>query len=188
MKNLIHDYKYKVVKHEEFQIVFQARRKEVFGDTFTLNLEKYTTDRENEFYKTLKHLAVFRLFILVYKGEDIIGWHVGFQKGPSYYMMNTAVIESHQRNGIYTKLLEVIIEKVYDKGFIDITSSHLASNNAVIIPKLKAGFLITGMNIEERFGVLINLKYFFNEQIKKAYLLRTGEIKPSNEMLNNKKQ
>jgi len=184
MKKLIDKYSYKIVDHKAFYKVFMPLRNEVFKDSFTVQTNEYSTERELNFYKTLKHIDVFRLYILVYNEQkEVIGWHVGFQKGPSFYMMNTGVIEQYQRKGIYTALLQKIIAIVFEKGFIDITSKHNASNNSVIIPKLKAGFIISGMEIDETFGTLVNLKYFFNEKIKNVYLMRTGDLKPSDAIM-----
>ncbi len=183
MKKLISEYSYKIVEQKDFYKVFKAMRKEVFKDTFTIQIDEFETNREREFIKTFKKREYFRLPILVFFKNEIVAWHYGFQKGSSYYMMNTGVIEKHQRKGIYTALLKEIISITYKEGFLDLKSRHLASNNKVLIPKLKAGFVITGMEIDETFGTLINLKYFFNEKIKEVYLMRTGELKPTSEIL-----
>ncbi len=169
MKTLFDDYTYEIVDYKAIQEVFKEERSHVFADEFTIEVEKFHTKREKDFLKNLPKIDIYRLYILVYKRHEIIGWHIGFQKRDSFYMMNTAILEKHQGKGIYTKLLKEIIHILKDKGFYSITSRHLASNNGVLIPKLKAGFVITGMEIEPIFGTLVNLQYFFNKEIEKVY-------------------
>lgn len=174
MRKLLKNYYYKIVSREEVQVVFKDKINEVFRNENTIYIEKYFSETEKAF--KFPKSDVFRLNILVYHKDEIIGWHIGFQKANEYYMMNTGILKDYQGNGIYTKLLREIIEIIKPKGFLYIKSHHLASNNQVIIPKLKAGFVITGMDINERFGILVRLKYFFNEKIKDVYLMRTGKI------------
>lgn len=176
---LFEDYTYEIVGRNALQEVLKNKRSEVFSDELTIHTEKLLTDREKNFYKPLPKNDIFRLYILVYKKNKVVGWHTGFQRLDAYYMMNTGVFKEYQGKGIYTKLLQKIINIIDEKGFVEITSRHIVSNNKVIVPKLKAGFLITGMEIEERFGTLVNLKYFFNQEIKNVYLMRTGALKPS---------
>lgn len=183
MISLFGDYSYKIVEHKEMQVIFKSNRAKVFGETFTIEVEQFYTEKEADFLKSLPHSSIYRLYILVYDKGEVIGWHIGYQKYELYYMMNTAIFEAQQGKGIYTKLLQEIISIVGQKGFLSITSRHIASNNKVLIPKLKAGFVITGMEIEMRFGVLLNLEYYFNKNLKDVYLMRTGALKPDDRMI-----
>jgi hypothetical protein len=66
------------------------------------------------------------------------------------------------------------IEKVSKDGFQEITSKHHCSNNAVLIPKLKKGFLISGTEINTRFGLMISLTYFPNKNVENVFHQRVG--------------
>jgi hypothetical protein len=66
------------------------------------------------------------------------------------------------------------ITKAQEDGFQEITSRHHADNNAVIIPKLKTGFVIKGFEINPRFGLLVNLVCYKSENILKIHNQRTG--------------
>ncbi|MGB0886425.1 MAG: GNAT family N-acetyltransferase [Chitinophagales bacterium] len=180
MKKLFEDYSYKIVSAEEFSPFFFENRAKVFKDHFSFNLANTFTEKQIELEKETSNPNAYSLKILIYKKEEIIGWHFGFQKFDSYYMTNTAIFEAHRNKGIYSCLLKEIIGILIEAGFPKITSSHLASNNAVIVPKLKAGFLVSGISIDERFGTMLNLSYFINPKMKKAYLMRTGEQKLGN--------
>lgn len=180
MKKLFEDYTYKIVSGKEFRPFFFENRAKVFKDHFSFDLSNTFTEKQIELEKQTRNPNAYSLNILVYKNEEIIGWHFGFQKFDSFYMTNTAIFEKHRNKGIYSHLLKEIIRILSDAGFPKITSSHLVSNNAVIVPKLKAGFQISSLSIDERFGTMVNLSFFINPKMKKAYLMRTGELKLEN--------
>jgi len=68
------------------------------------------------------------------------------------------------------------------KGFQLIYSSHIATNNSIIIPKLKAGFVITGLEVEERFGTRIKHFYYTGQLRKKVVDFRVGFSRPDEEL------
>jgi hypothetical protein len=70
--------------------------------------------------------------------------------------------------------MKLILEKASADGFKEITSKHHAGNNAVLIPKLKAGFVIQGFEINPRFGIMVNLVRYTNSSILNIYHQRTG--------------
>lgn len=72
-------------------------------------------------------------------------------------MTNTGILEEHRRRGLYTALLPVVLNQLRQKGFQIVFSRHTLTNNAVIIPKLKAGFVISGFEVDDRFGTLVQL-------------------------------
>ena len=116
-----------------------------------------------------------RIYIL-YK-EEKIGWFLGTQSdAETFYMINTGIFPAHQNKGIYKKLLPKILEILKQKGF------QKATNNQIIIPKLSAGFIITGFEINDIFGILVHLTYFFNETRRKVMEYRVGQLKPNKEL------
>ncbi|SMB99450.1 conserved hypothetical protein [Hymenobacter roseosalivarius DSM 11622] len=81
-------------------------------------------------------------------------------------MANTGVLPAYQNRGIYSAFLRFIIQQVTDLGFQFLTSIHHSDNNAVLVPKLKAGFLIQSfgyliqtMLLEAKYGPMIQLVY-----------------------------
>lgn len=89
-------------------------------------------------------------------------------------MVNSAVLPEYRQMGIYTKLLSMMIDKAASDGFQIVSSIHHASNNAILIPKLKLGFKVVGMKIHARFGTLLELHYYTNEKVGKVIDYRTG--------------
>lgn len=115
----------------------------------------------------------FGLFI----GDQFAGWHVGDQVNTTeFYMRNSAILPEHRNQGLYSAMLKCVKEYVLALGFQVITSRHLATNNAVIIPKLKQGFVMTGMELSDVFGTLVCLRYFANENRRSVLDYRCGLI------------
>jgi hypothetical protein len=109
-----------------------------------------------------------------------VGWSAGFQANPNeFYMMTSGVFLKYRRKGYYTKLAKTVLAKVQKLGFQMVSSNHIATNNPVIMAKLKLGFMIAGMEISDNMGVLLRLVYSFNDLRTEVLKYRTGEVYPS---------
>ncbi|WP_370568511.1 hypothetical protein [Methylocystis sp. Sn-Cys] len=93
-------------------------------------------------------------------------------------MVSSAVLERHRRKGIYSALIAHSIERLSKAGFQLVYSRHCATNNDVIIPKLNAGFIISKMEIDDRYGVLIHLHYYTNSYRRRIMDYRSGQETP----------
>lgn len=60
-----------------------------------------------------------------------------------------------------------------------VSSYHVCTNNAVIIPKLKAGFHIVGMELWDDTGVVVRLLKQLNEVRQEVLEFRAGAKQPS---------
>jgi hypothetical protein len=60
-----------------------------------------------------------------------------------------------------------------------ITSNQIASNNSVIIAKLKLGFQIAGIEIFDEIGTVVKLVHFLSPLRQEVFSYRTGEAYPS---------
>ncbi|MGE3684014.1 MAG: GNAT family N-acetyltransferase [Bdellovibrionales bacterium] len=117
----------------------------------------------------------------IYHESKLIGFTYGWQLDEySYYMAASLILPEYQRQGLYSELLKYTIEFTRAKGFQTITSKHKATNNAVIIPKLKAGFLITGLELSDIMGTMIGLTYLHNSHRRDLLNARAG-FKPPTE-------
>jgi hypothetical protein len=119
----------------------------------------------------------------VFQGETIIGWHCGDQQSATeFYMRNTGILPEYQGKGIYTAMLKVIPQIIGDFGFQVISSEHNATNNRVIVPKLKAGFIISALKISDRFGTLVRLEKYTNASRQALMDYRSGRSIPSHDL------
>jgi ribosomal protein S18 acetylase RimI-like enzyme len=122
----------------------------------------------------------FRIRIGVFFEEKLVGWSFGWQESnATFFMANSGILPEHRRKGLYTQLISKVIEIASSKGFQVISSKHVAVNNAVIIPKLKAGFVVTGMELADDYGTMVILSYYMNESRKHLLNVRAGLERPN---------
>ena len=148
---------------EHYDRVFENRIRDHYISE--INLE----DKEKINQRAKSHNP-FHLKLGIYKGEQPVGWHWGFAVDPeTYYMQNSAIVVTHRNQGFYTILLTAILQKIKEEGFQVVTSTHHPNNTAILIPKLKRGFIITAAQFNEKFRFIIEMKLFFDEKRKKAF-------------------
>ncbi len=176
-KKNISRFSYQFVTREEFLPQFKELRPTVFSENNDVNYSIYWTNEELEKNKILqeKFDGAIRYYLFCRDGEKIVGWSCGYQKdSEEFYMVNSAVMPEYRELGIYTNLLNKMIEKAKVDGFQIISSIHHASNNGILIPKLKAGFKVVGMKLSPRFGTLLELHFYTNEKVGQVLDYRTG--------------
>lgn len=183
---LFGDYTYAILSGRTFAPLFEQYRPLVFGQTFDYRPEDtYSASEALAVRQLQQQISVrFRLRLGVYYRKRVfVGWTVGWQRDTdSFYMANTGILPAHQRRGIYTHLLPVLLGLVRAEGYQVVESRHTASNNRVIIPKLKAGFIVSGFEISDQFGALVWLRYYFNEGRRRMFDVRSGEHMPDEDM------
>ncbi len=190
---MISDYKIrdefivKNLKDKDFFPLFKKYHNDVFPNDHSLHFRKFLTPHECEKIDVLGKNCYNKLFTMnlaVYdKNKDFVGWSFGWQESSTtYYMCNSGVLSNFRRKGIYSSLLETKIKVLSEMGFQLIYSRHNATNNNVLIPKLKAGFVISKMEISDTFGCLVHLHYFTNKTRQKLMDYRSGKTKPDQEL------
>ncbi|BDP43197.1 acetyltransferase [Deinococcus aetherius] len=118
----------------------------------------------------------------LFHGEDLIGWHHAHQQGErTVYMADTGILREHQGRGLYTRLLPHLLEAFREAGYTLVTSHHRATNNRVIVPKLRAGFFLQGVNLYEG-GVNVALTLSLDETYRGAMHVRSGLRQASGEV------
>ncbi len=181
-------YEIRSMSKDEFDPLFQKYTQQLFIDKtqiFRLR-DTFSTDDETSLNKLSANMGhPFELRLGVFCGKDFVGWHYGRQDSHvQFYMQNSGILPEHRRQGLYDQLIQRVLEITIDMGFQSIWSRHNATNNAVIIPKLKHGFVITGMEVSDLFGTLVHLSYFSKEIRRKMMDYRVGQIKPDSEIKN----
>lgn len=186
IKDLRNGYTIREMPAETFWPEFDKHSKTIFMDNATAFMwRQHISDEEKENLKTLgKNMGAPLIIRLgLFHGEEFVGWTFGDQQsGDTYYMRNSAIVESHRRKGLYTALLTTKLDLLKERGFQKIYSRHNATNNAVIIPKLKVGFTIAAMEVDDMFGTLVHLTYLTNPLRRQVMIFRTGDLKPDQKM------
>jgi hypothetical protein len=184
MPQLIGDYSYKVMTRDELFPYIQDHQASIFAENQHLDTLYALSEAERNALNALgERLAErYRLGFGIFQGEVFVGWHLGQQTlAGTFEMARTGIVREHQNRGLYTALLPIILAQLKNDGFQVVFSRHNLTNNAVIIPKLKAGFVITGLELDDRFGTLVKLSYYFNPLRRKLLDVRVGQRRPDNE-------
>jgi GNAT superfamily N-acetyltransferase len=176
------EYKLVQLPQDEFEKYWDLWGPKIFQENDT-SMDGKRVHSEEERAKT-RHLyknmtSLVRMNLCIFKGEEFCGWFTGDQyNAETFYMRNSAILPDHRRKGLYTILMHAVLERVKDLGFQIVLSRHTTTNNSIIIPKLKAGFVITAIEVSDRFGTLVHLSYFFNETRRQIMEFRAGDLKP----------
>lgn len=123
-------------------------------------------ERRDELKKVLFSLqrSTHQDAIIFYDGKQAVGWSAGRMTGASEFLMDvTGILPVYQNKGIYTNFLKLYIPYLRDIGYERVVSYHSPTNRAVLIAKLKAGFIITATEFREHAGASVKLTYFLHE-------------------------
>jgi GNAT superfamily N-acetyltransferase len=170
-------YEIKSLSTEEFDPLFSQLIDGLFKDTLNFPVRNFLSQAELDAGKILGQNMgqPYRLNLGLYYQGQLVGWSWGYQESrEKFYVCNSAVFPEHRRKGLYTKLMARMTDTVAEQGFQVIYSRHLVTNNAVLIPKLKFGFVMTSFEVSDVHGLLVHLSYFTNPLRRKMLDFRTG--------------
>lgn len=173
-KDLGNGFEIKEISSEELESFLAKHFDELFSNRIE-NAVPSPRASNGKLVARKKEWKKFSLRLGVFYQDQMIGWHYGQASDfETYYMQNSAILPEYRSQGLYGKLLSVVLEKVRDEEFQVVTSLHHPNNAAVLIPKLKAGFVITGMQFHERFRSLVELRYIFDWERREAFCRGVG--------------
>jgi GNAT superfamily N-acetyltransferase len=178
-------YEIREMENAEFEPLWQKSAELVFADSQFFRFFYFISEEEKSKYRDLAkfYKDVYSLRLGLFYKNEFVGWSCGDQhSAEAYYMRNSGILKEHRKKGLYTALLNATVKILTEKGFQRIFSRHNASNNEVIIPKLKFGFTITAMEISDVFGTLVHLTYFPNPLRRKVMIYRDGNLMPDEEL------
>jgi GNAT superfamily N-acetyltransferase len=108
-----------------------------------------------------------------FDGDTLVGATVGWQDAADrFYMALSVVAAAHRRRGVYTRLVEAVIGAARKGGFAEIASRHRPDNAAVLIAKLRLGFVITGYETSAVFGDMVRMTLPLTAARRRALALR----------------
>ncbi len=160
-----------------FQNVFEAHGDEAFSSMVLFDCPEIQYPGILAAQKALREnsLGLWRKFFLLEWEGSPVGWTALRQTDKdTVYMENTGIFPEYRRRGIYSDYLGFILPYLQREGFQIIFSRHVATYNAVIIPKLKAGFVIASLEISAQFGALVHLRYHCVPDQRRVFQFRAG--------------
>lgn len=143
--------------------------------------EELLNQEEREKHEQLANATkvLKRIRIGAYFEDRMIAFTFGLQtEGSNLHMALSCVHPEHQRQGIYSELLRAVLEYSKHEGFQTVDSHHRATNNPVLIAKLRAGFVINGFTLSDIMGCLVKMTYFHNPERRKLMDARSGLARP----------
>ena len=179
------EYEIREMESKDFRPFLVEHSPIMFPNDFSCMPDDYLSDGEKVAQKELAGRMgdLFYLRLGVFHLDKQVGWSFGAQidRG-KFYMINSAIFPEHRKKGLYSSLLNCAVEVVTKQGFQLITSSHIATNSAIFVAKLKAGFIITGFELSDIFGLMVNLTYYTNATRRKIMDYRSGLTRPDGEI------
>lgn len=170
---------------ERFKSIVGKLSETMFEDKMSVWPREFLSDKEIANLKSLNEKYQSNLTmhsVLFYEGK-LVGWSFGYQDTKeSFLMANSAILPEFRGKSLYSLLLEDIIQHLIKKGIQRICSNHSLTNNHIILPKLKRGFLVTGFHVNDMAGTLVELTYFANPIRKKIMDFRVGQVRPDEEL------
>lgn len=153
-----------VVKAVDVATVYEVTGKlteQVFSSMTELGLMPFTAGPEHLQATRQRHAEQFVIYA---NGDEPIGWSIGEQRAvDDFFMTWTGIIPAYQNQGIYSAFLRHFISYCMALGYARITSNHMVNNRRVIVAKMKAGFIASGMSLDERIGAALWLTYYIDK-------------------------
>ncbi len=186
---ILNKYKIERITEKEYWNIF-------YNEFDHDNLQKVTFIRDGLLSEDQKEKRVFlensfnsnkiQNYIVVKDGAINIALFRGEQKEIDIYYMRHAIVKKEYRGlGIYNDYLDKIIAYCKERGFIQIISCFVLSNIDIYRTKIKKDFYITGIETHAEWGQLGWLCHFLNDDLKKAFLFRSGNIVLTKNLYNN---
>ncbi len=183
---LANGFSIKEMNPKEFFPLFGKHYDQLFGDDHTFFPDEYLSEIESKKLKILdsKLGDRFRLHLGLFSPQnEFIGFSFGVQESSeTFFMMASAVLPEYRRLGLYSELVKEVLKRCEEAGFQKIYGTHCATNNAVLIPKLKLGFIFSKVELSDMFGTIIHLQYYTNPLRRKVMDYRSGLKVPSKEI------
>jgi RimJ/RimL family protein N-acetyltransferase len=100
----------------------------------------------------------------------IIGYGYGdMRDAQTFFMTSSGVLPAYRGRGVYSGYVRQLLAYLAALGYERVISNHHPNNRAVLIAKLKLGFSITAVNLDERWGAQVELTYLFHQDRRDAY-------------------
>jgi len=174
-------YSLRSISFQDYLDACKRLEDQIFGEYFKFDLDEALGENGRKKLEALKgNLSTgYQLCLGIFTDSgELVGWQYSVQeRGGEIDMKDTGLLPAHQRKGTYTRLLPIVLNIFREKGFTEAVSYHRLTNNGVIVPKLKAGFLINGITTDE-FGTAVQLIYPFNDSYRESLKVRSGECRP----------
>ena len=106
---------------------------------------------------------------------SVVGWLSGEQHDwETFYLRNSGFVPSARRKGLYTSIHSDIINYLQQQGFGRVVSDHSPNNRPILLMKIKFGYYVNSVTIDERFGPHVRLVYLIDKARRRQFEERFG--------------
>lgn len=125
---------------------------------------------QNDLARKLAQQIHYEYFVFNNEAGEPVGFSSGkLTDGQTFFMEWSGILPAYQRRGLYSRFLDRLIPYLEEMGVERVTSNHMGTNRPVLIAKLKAGFVITGVTLDERHGMLVWLVRFLAPERQQGF-------------------
>lgn len=170
-------YHLRELDRDEYSKYFSEWAPKVFDSNQPVLHPKRSPDKEvrrNELKKKF-YESTWSIRLGIFAGCEIAGFTFTQQESADVVHMHiSAILPLHRRKGLYSALLQETLVRSANEGFEIVTSNHNPANAPVIIAKMKAGFVISGYQVMDIVGPLVQLSRYLEPGRHSAMTFRLG--------------
>ncbi|OFZ31747.1 MAG: hypothetical protein A2622_04035 [Bdellovibrionales bacterium RIFCSPHIGHO2_01_FULL_40_29] len=164
----------KQVERKDLGIAMKSIWEKVFPNRVDLKIDEVLPDREKARKEILNNFneKIFKIDIIFTEklSGNPIGWIMGEQHDyETFYLRNSGFIPEFRRKKLYTISHSAIVKHLKGLGFERIVSDHLPNNKPMLLFKIKDGYIINNMTLDDRFGPMVRLVKFIYDDRQKFF-------------------
>lgn len=151
---------------EEIQPLWKALSPQIFTELTDVGVYRMPAERRPRNQQLRDNFAQrhTEYFIFSNAHGEPIGWSNGeMLDAETYFMTWSGLLPAYQNRGLYQQFLQQLLPYLHEIGYERVTSKHMVNNRPVLAAKIKAGFHITGVELDERWGAQVSVAYYFYE-------------------------
>ena len=141
----------KAVTEEEVSLI-----RPIFAEAFGESPSDSFLERLNE----KRDLSV----LLAWSSETIIGFKIGYARFKGiYYSWLGGVAPDYRRKGIARELTRYQHRLCADRGYVEVQTETMGTNQAMLILNLREGFEVSGVHLGRKDALTVQLRKFLEK-------------------------
>ncbi|MFF7649325.1 GNAT family N-acetyltransferase [Streptomyces sp. NPDC007983] len=156
------------------EATFREAVTEIYADVFPERDAYPYNPKSPELVQEYSRLHAERILIENSEGK-VVGWLKGRMEDPTtFYLGTSGLLPEYRVQRLAALVYSRLLEYLEDLGYERVTSQHHPHNRAAMILQLKYGFAFEGMSLDERWGPMVKMVYFFDRDRRAEFERRFG--------------
>lgn len=133
--------------------------------------------------KTYKTDYNIPIYLGLFCRTAFVGWTYGYgYSSTAFYIESVAIARSHRGKGVHPHLLQGMMDCIFAQGFQTIKNTHHSNLSSLIAKKLRLGFVITGYQLDDQHGAVVQMEYHLKKKRRDILKFRAGSQRPNKEI------